>query len=608
MRTADLFSLFAKKGPTAAEPAARARAADCLTPKTGACLLDTPRRRRLLQAVWQRTALSRAQFDDLYRRPIERYAALVQELPASESHHHAYLGGMLDHGIEIVAYAVRLRHTHLLPIGAPPESQTSQSEAWTAAAAYGALLHDIGKIAVDVHVEYEDGAVWHPWNGPPAKPYRFRYKRDRLYRLHSAAAGLLSRAVLSDHILDWLSDFPEALASLLFVLAGQYEHAGVLGDLVRQSDQASVAAALGGDPAKAREAPTHTLQRKLMDGLRYLVREKLRLNQPQASDGWLTQDALWLVSKTVSDKLRAHLLAQGAQGIPNANTVLFDVLQEHGIAQPTPHGKAIWSATVLSASGWTNTFTFLKISPHLIWSDDERPGAFQGEIRTAGDVQTAESERPSVRDSMPASEVNFATSDTLAATVDSSSTHLSVANSITNHPDPPAFQNGSLAALNHDALSPMIDGHEREAAHADTRISIGESFMGWLREGIRTRNLIINDAMALVHTVDGTAYVVTPGIFRRYADENPSAVDIASSDHQLSAWEIVQKAFERLHIHRKQANGLNIWTCQVAGPRRTRRLHGYLLLDGRSAFESIPPNNPYLTLDHTSGMPGRVTD
>ncbi|MFU7548444.1 TraI domain-containing protein, partial [Pseudomonas paraeruginosa] len=81
--------------------------------------------------------------------------------------------------------------------------------------------------------------------------------------------------------------------------------------LVIQADRASVAQALGGDPARAMAAPKHALQRKLLDGLRYLLKEELKINQPQASDGWLTQDSLWLVSKTVSDKLRAHLLAQG---------------------------------------------------------------------------------------------------------------------------------------------------------------------------------------------------------------------------------------------------------------------------------------------------------
>jgi hypothetical protein len=112
--------------------------------------------------------------------------------------------------------------------------------------------------------------------------------------------------------LDWLSGYPSLWAPLLYVLAGQYEHAGVLGELVVQADRASVAQELGGDPARAMAAPKHALQRKLLDGLRYLLKEQLKLNQPEASDGWLTEDALWLVSKTVSDKLRAHLLSQAS--------------------------------------------------------------------------------------------------------------------------------------------------------------------------------------------------------------------------------------------------------------------------------------------------------
>jgi integrating conjugative element relaxase (TIGR03760 family) len=257
--------------------------------------------------MWHLTALSRAQFSNLYLGPVERYAALVQDFPASESHHHAYAGGLLDHTLEIVAYALKLRQSHLLPVGAPPETQALQAEAWTAAAAYAALLHDVGKIAVDLHVEYADGEPWHPWHGSLQRPYRFRYRTDRTYRLHSAAAGLLYTTILGQAILDWLCEFPELWASLLYALAGQYENAGVLADIVTQADQASVAQELGGDPAKARAAPKHALQRKLLDGLRYLLKEELRLNQRQASDGWLTQDGLWLVSKTVCDKLRAHL-------------------------------------------------------------------------------------------------------------------------------------------------------------------------------------------------------------------------------------------------------------------------------------------------------------
>lgn len=295
---------------------------------------------------------------------------------------------MLDHGLEVVAYALKLRQSHLLPAGVTPEDQAAQAEAWTAAIAYAALLHDLGKIAVDIHVEQEGGRIWHPWHGPLQGPYRLRYRKDREYRLHGAATGLLYRQVLDGHILDWLSLYPNLWTPLLYLLAGQYEHAGVLGELVIQADQASVAQELGGDPGKALTAPRNALQRKLLEGLRYLIKEELKLNQAKASDGWLTADSLWLVSKTVSDKLRAHLLGQGVEGIPTSNTDVFNVLQDHGILQATQDNKAIWKATVTHGD-WSHTLTLLRLAPALIWEKDERPDPYTGTIKVVEEVTAA---------------------------------------------------------------------------------------------------------------------------------------------------------------------------------------------------------------------------
>ncbi len=58
----------------------------------------------------------------------------------------------------------------------------------------------------------------------------------------------------------------------------------------------------------------------------------------------------------------------------------------------------------------------------------------------------------------------------------------------------------------------------------------------------------------------------------------------------------MQKRFEQLHRHRKQIGGLNIWTCEVTGPRKSRQLHGYLLTQPASVFSEVPANSPYLKL------------
>ena len=610
-----------------------------IEPQTAEPLLNTPRRQKLLAHIWQRTSISRNQFASLYLKPIERYAELVQLFPASELHHHAYPGGMLDHGLEIVAYALKLRQSYLLPIGSTPEEQTVQSEVWTAGIAYAALLHDIGKIAVDLYVEYENAEVWHPWHGPVSQAYRFRYQKNREYRLHEACSGLVSHQILDSPILDWLSRTHDLWSAFLYVLAGQSERAGVLGEIVTKADQASVAHELGGDPAKVMEAPKHSLQRKLLDGLRYLVREQLKLNNPGPSDGWLTDDALWLVSKTVSDKLRAHLLASGVSGIPEKNSAIFDVLQEHSIIQASAEGKAIWNATVNSTSGWKNHFTFLKVSPALIWEKGDRPMPFEGIVTTALEppaieIKTELSEIPLPENQAPLMD---SPSDAItpiplapiqpelkADSLDAVFGLLGLDDGHAPHQehdtDTQKVDIGTMAEISETRNVEIVVNHRPElkgskakdisqpvlqilpsvsepsiASPPDDNAPSGKHFMMWLKEAILSKKLIINDARALVHTVADTIFIVTPGIFNRYAQEFP-AVQTMAAEAGLSEWRWVQKQFEQQKEHIKQSDGLNIWTCIVSGPHKTRQVHGYLLANPKEIMPEVPFNNPYLRL------------
>lgn len=609
-----MFKLFRKKkAPLVCATANIVPDNNYIPPQSALVLLGTQRRQMLLEHIWQRTSISRTQFTLLYRKPLERYAVMVQQFPASESHHHAYPGGMLDHGLEVVAYVLKLRQSRLLPVGVMPEDQAAQAEVWSAVAAYAALLHDLGKIAVDLHIEQADGRVWHPWHGTLTQPYRFRYREGRAYRLHSAATALLYHQVLDNRILDWLSEHQEAWSSLLYVLAGQYEHAGILGELVVQADQASVAQALGGDPGKALSVPKNALQRKLLEGLRYLLKEEFKLNQSQASDGWLTQDALWLVSKTVSDKLRAHLLSLGIEGIPSNNTTLFSTLQDHGIVMATADDKAIWKATVTSENGWSHTFTFLRLAPALIWDDiSQRPPPFTGTVTV--DTTGTEEEQDTagmatVDNPLSVSSASYAASgdaitDLLnmfapgSAPVEPNTTQPAISATELSAPDSGTLESTMVEPV--EQLESDVRAHAQPIQFRSTAISetpSGEHFLTWLTHAIQSHRLVINDAKALVHTVADTVYLVSPGIFQRYSQEHLQ-VAVLAKEAQLSDWQWVQKQFEKLQVHRKHANGLNIWTCNVTGPRKSRKLHGYLLNDSCGLFTEQPLNNPYLELVH----------
>lgn len=571
-----MLSLFRHKRQKPPPPPTVNVAEGYLSIESAHSLLAVEHRRQLLDRIWQYTALSHVQFTQLYLNPIHRYAEQVQQLPASETHHHAYLGGMLDHGLELVACSLKLRQSYLLPTGAAPEDQAAQTDAWSAAIAYGALLHDIGKIAVDLQVERQDGSPWHPWQGPLDQPYRFRYLKGRDYHLHGAAAGLLYTQVLDRSILDWLSGFPSLWASLLYVLAGQYERAGVLGELVIQADRVSTAQNIGGNPSKALQAPRHSLQHHLISGLRHLVQHELKLNQPGAA-GWLTQDALWLVSKTVTDKLRAYLLSQAIEGIPSSNIAVFDELQSHGLVESTPEGKAIWTALVAQGN-WQQSFTFLRLQPALIWGNENRPEAFSGTVSVAVDDHPTDAP----------------VSPPTPKAVNTKSTQNP------SQPDPMALEDADYLGT----LLNMFELEEPEASDAPSENVLetstlpsdnpGQAFLNWVKEGILSHKLVINDSKAKIHTVSGSVFLVTPGLFQRYVQEFPGVSQ--GSDQEIEEWRWVQKQFEKLKVHRKRDNGLNIWACQVQGPRKRTTLKGYLIEDPKHFFELIPPDNPFLKI------------
>jgi hypothetical protein len=520
---------------------------------------------------------------------------------------------MLDHGLEIVGYALKLRQSHLLPLGAASETQAAQADAWSAAIAYAALLHDIGKIAVDVEVRLDEEKRWHPWHGPIVGTYRISYPEGRDYQLHGAAAGLMYMQVLPAYVLDWLSRIPEIWGALLFLLAGQYERAGILGELVIQADRASVAQELGANPERAASAPVGTLQRQITDGVKFLVKEQFKLNQPEASDGWLTNDALWLVSKTFADKLRAHLLAQGVEGIPSSNPTMFNVLQDHGIIQNNPEGKAVWKACVTNGE-WQMQLTFLKIAPALIWSVDERPTTFTGSVvaqiapaagnQDSGAVEILETPvAPLKTSSAPPLPFSPAEEPVAENEIDfllemlGSSAELPTAQVVNC-----AESRRKCPELNAAAsfVGNLADSVLQSSDWSFEPLRLGSDFMAWLAKGVSSHKIIINDAKAKVHTVDGTAFLVTPELFRRFAQEH---VDLArqAKEQGMVDWKMVQRAFEKLALHRKREDGLNIWTCEITGPRKTRLLKGYLLKDPSSIFATVPYDNPYLKLMKMTG-------
>jgi hypothetical protein len=281
----------------------------------------------------------------------------------------------------------------------------------------------------------------------------------------------------------------------------------------------------------------------------------------------------------VTDKLRAYLLSQSIEGIPTSNIAVFDELQSHGLVESTPDGKAIWTALVAQGN-WQQSFTFLRLQPALIWGSEDRPEAFSGTVSVAVD------DHPT---NVPAS---TAASEAIRTRSPQSP----------SPPDPLAIEDAD------DYLGTLLDMFElvepgTSEAPSEPSLEIsnpsaenpGQVFLNWVKEGILNHKLIINDSKAKVHTVSGSVFLVTPGLFQRYVQEFPGVSQ--GADQEIEEWRWVQKQFEKLKIHKKRDDGLNIWICQVEGPRKKANLKGYLLETPALLLNIVPADNPFLKIE-----------
>lgn len=332
-------------------------ATDLLRVVHGGKALDTMwRQSRLAQIVWERDLLP----------AVHRYAEFVQLMPASESHHHAHVGGLLSHTLEMTLAAMTWRNGHFFPEGASVEEMDAQRDEWTYVVFFAALLHDVGKITADLRINWICTGIgaplrWVPMSGPltamvqsrPGGEYlvEFTPKSARDYAAHSRLATILLQQVAPATALSFLAHRPQAFEALTQYLSGS-DKASMLAQLVRKADQTSAQQALANG---SRERFTTATSIPLIDLLMQSVREMLRsgtalpLNRSGAA-GWVYDGSIWFVAKRLADAVRQHIRHHHPdEAVPgeNKNDRLFDTWQEYGCIQPNPQsGQAIWYVLV----------------------------------------------------------------------------------------------------------------------------------------------------------------------------------------------------------------------------------------------------------------------
>ncbi|HID45632.1 MAG TPA: hypothetical protein EYP34_07755 [Chromatiaceae bacterium] len=545
--------------------------------------------RSLLNEIRRNVGIPDIHYRALYHPMFHQFAAWSQELPASEAHHHCAPGGALQHGIEVALHAVKRRRKLLLPGGATAEQLAARQDVWTYAVVSAALLHDFGKPVADIRVLMLDAdgknmGTWLPWRGnlieQGCHAYRLSYRRQRNYRLHERLPAFFISKVVPQIGLEWLSDEREAFTLWSALMAGDWENAGIIGEIVSHADAQSVAAVLAGDQQQTPGARQRPLHERLLTGLRYLLdQEALPLNARGAA-GWIHGDSVWLVSKRTLDALREHLEREGHADIPQRNDRLMDALQQSGSLIPCDD-KAIWKAQVFAKS-WpqANTLTVLRFPVGKIWSDPTAaPAPFQGTVTPEGETEA----------------------DTAAISSDNSQPGPAIPNGRPKQQERAYRQSVEDSPESVDVFSepaastpePAPASTESTEAEQPPLAESGQRFLAWLRQNLESGLLETNTASGRIHRVPEGLLLISPGIFKDYRDPHPDAT-----------WQHVQRRFARLKVHEKMTDGTNIHVYQVVGEKSRKRgvVKGFLIPEAslQDVFPdlSLPPPNAYLQRKH----------
>ncbi|WP_101776415.1 MobH family relaxase [Pasteurella oralis] len=542
-------------------------------------LLETPLRQQYLKKIWQNVSMSPDMFNKLYQEPIEKYAEIVQLLPASESHHHSHVGGMLDHGLEVISIAVKLRQSYVLPQNIAPEEQAKQRDVWTAIVFYAALLHDIGKVAVDIEVSLKSGKKWCPWISILKEPYKFRYI-ERDYELHSKIGSVLATKIIPYEAFEWIGEYRNALASLLYFISGHLDKAGILSEIIQKADQISVTMALGGDISKISEKPQISFAKQLSIALKHVI-NNYKLNAPKGGcDGWLTENGLFVMSKSTADSIRAYLIQQGIS-VPTQNGRLFDELQAHQLIESTSENNAVWNCKIISNIGWAppKPFTLLKIDPTKIWDKIEnRPALFKGKLiivdQNGLDISLEQTENiEEIRGSnisvtqSAIQDAEIIDTNTKAINNEALSSSSSIDEVLNLFP-----MGDSITPIENEENCSYDGTKEQITKPAPIKI---DEFINWIKQGIISNTLVMNKPNAKLHIVEKHLFLVTPSIFQLFLIEK-------TGNTSQDVLESLQKQFQNLGIHKRQYidnDGRNIWTCSIIGKKGKSLLNGYLIED-----------------------------
>lgn len=279
----------------------------------------------------------KVEFDKFYGSLIYNYAKYVHQLPASENHHHAAVGGLLRHGLEVAAGAFAVSNDRIFDPNATLEKRRVVEPVYRYAVFIAALVHDLGKAAYDIVVHNSDhSSVWDPFVEPlydwacrnKISHYYLHFSRQRKHKKHELLTTIVVSHVIPQHCLSYMHNAdPQILPTMLSAISGldDPEDNEIL-NIINMADRNSVRLNLQGAlDLEGTSFSGVTLPQHFINTAKLLSKKEFKPNCP-GSKVYYSKGEAFLIYPASVQMIINQLEKDGVNGIPRDPDVFLSEL------------------------------------------------------------------------------------------------------------------------------------------------------------------------------------------------------------------------------------------------------------------------------------------
>ena len=511
-------------------------------PRTAEELMSTLHRKQCLKQLWENSSMPSDVYQQFCLMPVQKLLMAAQNAPAARDGRWADAGGFGDLTLQFTTYAVRLARGYMFPPGATPEEQAAQSGVWNAVVFWSALFYHLPLLA---HLEGElvSGKLWLPGMSSPDEAFRFRYRQQHLQGTEAQQlAAVMAGQLLPEGATAWLATVPGALQNLAGAVWHQHPEMALIRSVLKTAAEEVESPLLALPVTEAVTAPLppeNTVQSED--------------NVPSDSQPETSTEAIAPEMLAAVPEAGEFTLQPSVSGTGEAEAVVPDTLQSAtGTEEKSPEEQNLHDDTDMLLSLFSAV------------SDDTE--------LTEADVAEPVENKETVSD-----ESGCANSEQAGAESDPAQ-------------DTGIF--GSVLCISEPAQeikkSPEHSQDRNSTENVRASGSSGE-FVEWLRHGLDSGEIPVNQPDARVHLIAGYAFLRVPDVFYLYLKQT-------GSNHDRR---YVQSVFERAGLHRVRSGERFVQARLYDSAERTGRyqpVSGYLV-KSRSLFNGkrLPGDSPFIT-------------